>query len=82
MINSRPAQAEELADTVKNPQRFNPQACRDRVLRGGFTILDSALSYLGCYERILSHGLLGEANEPAPVTQPGFVAKQLLPWKD
>lgn len=74
--------AEELVAAVKNPQRFNPQACRARVLRGGFTILDSARGYLKCYERILSHGSLGEAGEPAPVTQPGFVANQLLLWED
>jgi hypothetical protein len=75
------AKAEELAEAVKNPQRFSPQACRDRVLRGGFTILDSARGYLKYYERILNHGTLGEADEPAPVTQPGFVANQLLPWE-
>jgi len=76
------AKAEELAEAVKNPQRFNPLICRDRVLRGGFTIQDSAQGYLKCYERILSHGSLGEPDEPAPVTRPGFVANQLLPWED
>jgi glycosyltransferase involved in cell wall biosynthesis len=76
------AKAEELADAVKNPQRFNPQTCRDRVLRGGFTLLDSVRGFLKCYERILSHGSLCEAGEPAPATQPGFVAKRLLPWED
>jgi glycosyltransferase involved in cell wall biosynthesis len=72
--------AEELAEAVKHPQRFSPQACRDRVLRGGFTHLDTARKYLGCYERILAHGSLGEDGEPAPATKPGFMAKQLLPW--
>jgi glycosyltransferase involved in cell wall biosynthesis len=76
------AKAAELAEAVKNPQRFNPQTCRDRVLRGGFTLLDSARKYVECYERIVNHGSLGEPGEPAPVTQPGFVAKQLLPWED
>jgi hypothetical protein len=76
------ARADELVEAVKNPQRFSPAACRERVLRGRFTHLDMARKYLGCYERILSRGLLGEANEPAPATQPGFVAKQLLPWED
>jgi glycosyltransferase involved in cell wall biosynthesis len=75
------AHAEELAAAVKNPQRFDPQACRDRVLRGGFTIRDSARGYLKCYERILAHGVLGEAGDPAPATQPDFVANDLLPWE-
>jgi glycosyltransferase involved in cell wall biosynthesis len=76
------ARAEELADAVRNPQRFNPQACRDRVLRGGFTLLDSVRGFIKCYERILSHGSLLEANEPAAATQPGFIANELLPWED
>jgi glycosyltransferase involved in cell wall biosynthesis len=72
--------ASELAEAVKNPQRFNPQACRNRVLHGGFTLLDSARKYIECYERILSHGSLNEPGEPLPETRPGFMAKQLLPW--
>jgi len=76
------AKASELAEAVKNPQRFDPQACRDRVLRGGFTLLDSARKYVECYERILNHGSLLEAGELPPATKPGFVAKQLLPWED
>jgi len=74
------AKADELADAVKNPQRFSPAACRDRVLRGGLTHLDMARKYLGCYERILTCGSLLEKDEPVPVTQPGFVANRLLPW--
>jgi glycosyltransferase involved in cell wall biosynthesis len=74
--------AEELAEAVKNPQPFSPQACRDRVLRGGFTIRDSAREYLKCYERILSRGSLGEPGEPAPAARPGFIANELLPWQD
>jgi glycosyltransferase involved in cell wall biosynthesis len=76
------AKAEELADAVRHPERFDPVACRNRVLRGGFTHLDMAKKYLRYYEAILTHGRLGEAGEPAPFTQPGFVAKQLLPWDD
>jgi glycosyltransferase involved in cell wall biosynthesis len=76
------AKADELVEAVKNPQRFSPAACRDRVLRGGFTHLDMARKYLGRYEQILTRGSLGGASEPAPVTQPGFVAKHLLPWED
>jgi glycosyltransferase involved in cell wall biosynthesis len=76
------AKADELAEVVKNPQRFDPAACRNRVSRGGFTHLDMARKYLGCYERILTRGSLLEDGEPVPVTQPGFVAKQLLPWED
>jgi Glycosyl transferases group 1 len=76
------AKADELVEAVKNPQRFSPAACRDRVLRGGFTHLDMARKYLGRYEQILTRGSLGGASEPAPGTQPGFVAKHLLPWED
>ena len=72
----------ELAEAVKHPQRFSPAACRDRVLRGGFTHLDTARKYLGYYERILTHGSLGEGNEPSPATRLGFLAKQLLPWEN
>jgi hypothetical protein len=74
--------ASELAEAVKNPQRFSPHACRDRVRHGGFTLLDSARKYVEHYERILSHGFLNEPGEPPPATQPGFNAKQLLPWND
>jgi glycosyltransferase involved in cell wall biosynthesis len=76
------AQADELADAVKNPQRFSPQKCRDHVLQEGFTHLDMARKYIGYYERVLNHGSLLEPGEPPPATQPGFIAKQLLPWKD
>jgi glycosyltransferase involved in cell wall biosynthesis len=76
------ARADELVEAVKNPQRFNPATCHDRVLRGGFTHLDMARKYLGCYEQVLTHGSLGNASKLVPVTQPGFVAKQLLPWED
>jgi len=76
------AQAEELAGAVKNPQRFSPQKCRDRVLRDGFTHLDMAKNYLKFYERVLGRGSLLEEGESPPVTQPGFVAKQLLPWEN
>jgi glycosyltransferase involved in cell wall biosynthesis len=76
------AKACELAEAVRNARRFDPQACRNRVLRGGFTLLDSARKYVAYYERILTRGSLGETNEPPPVTRAGFVAKQLLPWED
>jgi hypothetical protein len=81
-VGALSAKAAELAEVVKNPRRFSPQTCRDRVLRGGFTLMDSARKYVECYERIVTHGSLGEPDEPAPVTKPGFVAKQLLPWED
>ena len=76
------ARADELVEAVKSPQWFNPVTCRDRVLRGGFTHLNMAWKYLGCYERFLTRGLPGEPAEPVPATRPGFVAKQLLPWED
>ena len=74
--------AEELAEAVKNPQRFNPAACRNRVLRNGFTHLDMARKYLACYERILTHGSLDDGQPVTPFTRPGFVSNQLLPWTD
>jgi hypothetical protein len=76
------AKASELAEAAVSPQRFDPAACRDRVLRGGFTHLDMARHYLRYYERVLVHGRLGEIEEPAPATVPGFDAKQLLPWSE
>ena len=74
--------ADELAEAVKNPQRYYPRDCRDRVVRGGFTLLDAARKYVQYYERILSHGSLNEPGEPPPATRPGFFAKQLLPWNE
>jgi glycosyltransferase involved in cell wall biosynthesis len=76
------AKAEELAEAVKHPQRFSPRVCRDRVLRGGFTILDTARGYLKYYEQVLNRGTLGESGEPPPATRPGFEANRLLPWED
>jgi len=81
-VGALSTRASELAEAVKNPRRFSPQACRDRVLHGGFTLLDSARKYVECYERVLTRGSLLEPGEPPPVTKPGFVAKQLLPWED
>jgi glycosyltransferase involved in cell wall biosynthesis len=76
------ASALDLIEAVRNPARFQPDACRARVLKGGFTHLDMARSYLLYYQKILSHGRLGEADEPAPATAPGFSANELLPWHD
>ena len=76
------AKAAELAEAVRNPARFDPAACRNRILRGGFTHLDMARKYLGFYERILTRGSLGETGEPAPEAQTGFVTKQLFRWED
>ena len=76
------ARAAELAEVVKNPGRFKPETCRNHVLNGGFTHLDMARKYIAYYEKVLATGRLGEANEPAPQTQPGFDANRLLPWED
>src|SRR5208282_4045012 len=46
------ASAVELVAAVKNPQRFNPRACLNRVLNGGFTHLDMAKKYLRHYEAV------------------------------
>jgi glycosyltransferase involved in cell wall biosynthesis len=74
------AKAAELAEVVRNPQKFDPAACRDRVRQGGFTHSDMARKYIGYYERILAHGRIDDAN--APATAPGFNPKELLPWED
>jgi glycosyltransferase involved in cell wall biosynthesis len=74
------AKAAELAEVVRNPQQFDPAACRDRVRQGGFTHSDMARKYVGYYERILAHGTIDDAN--APATVPGFNPRELLPWED
>jgi glycosyltransferase involved in cell wall biosynthesis len=73
--------ANELANGIKDPTRFSPLKCREHILKNGFTHLDMARSYLRYYEAVLAHGRLGDKNEPLPVTAPGFIAKELLPWK-
>jgi glycosyltransferase involved in cell wall biosynthesis len=76
------SRASELVETATHPERFSPAACRERVLRGGFTHLDMARKYLDLYAQILARGRLGETPEPEPVTRPDFDAKRLLPWTD
>jgi glycosyltransferase involved in cell wall biosynthesis len=76
------ADADELAEAVRNPQRFKPSACRKRILNGGFTNLDMARKYLGYYEKILTTGSLLDSGEAPAATMPDFDAKKLLPWKD
>jgi len=76
------ANAAELAEAAKNPMRFKPQACLNRVLNGGFTHFDMAQKYLRHYEAVLARGRLGEQNEPPPAIIPGFDSKQLLPWNE
>jgi glycosyltransferase involved in cell wall biosynthesis len=74
------ASADELAEAVRNPQRFTLSACRDRVLKGGFTYLDMARKYLSYYEKVLTRGTLLDAGEAPAATIPGFDPKPLLPW--
>ena len=74
--------AEELAEAVRHPERYQPSACRDRVLHGGFTLQDSARGYVRCYQQILEQGSLGGPGEAPPATRPGFIAKELLPWEN
>lgn len=66
---------------VSDPTPFKPADCRERVLRGGFTHLDMARKYVSYYEKILTTGRLGAADEPSPETAPGFEANDLLPWE-
>jgi len=74
------ANAEELADAVRNPRRFTPVACRERIFNGGFTNLDMARKYLMYYEKILTTGSILDAGESPAATLPDFDAKTLLPW--
>jgi glycosyltransferase involved in cell wall biosynthesis len=74
------AKAEELAEAVKNPQRFNPVMCRSRVLEH-FTYKEMAKKYLSYYEQILTRGSLDE-EKLSPQTSDDFDAKKLLPWEN
>jgi hypothetical protein len=67
---------------VRNPQRFKPSTCRERILNGGFTNMDMARKYLGYYEKILTTGSLLDPGEAPAATVPDFDAKTLLPWKE
>jgi len=74
--------ARDLVEAIRHPARFDPEACRTRVLDGGFTHLDMARNYLRYYETVLTQGQLGEANEAPPGTIPGFDYRQSLPWDE
>ncbi|HXT11717.1 MAG TPA: glycosyltransferase [Candidatus Angelobacter sp.] len=70
-----------LADAARNPRRFKPSECRDRVLKGGFTHMDMARKYLTYYEKILTTGSLLDPGESPAATLPDFDPKKLLPWQ-
>jgi Glycosyl transferases group 1 len=74
--------ARDLVEAIRNPARFDPEACRTRVLEGGFTHLDMARNYLRYYETVLTRGQLGEAEEAPPGTILGFDYRQPLPWDE
>ena len=74
------ADADALAEAVKHPERFKASACRERVLKGGFTSMDMARKYLGYYEKILATGSLQEPGEAPGATVADFEGKKLLPW--
>ena len=76
------ANADELAEAARNPQRFTPLACRERVMNGGFTNMDMARKYLRYYEKILTTGSLLDPGEAPGATLPDFDGKRLLPWAD
>lgn len=73
------ADASELLQGLKS-RRFSPQACRARVLQGGFTHLDMARKYLGLYATVLESGSLrpGTPELRCRFREP---AETLLPWK-
>jgi glycosyltransferase involved in cell wall biosynthesis len=75
------ANGDELADAVRNSQRYKPSVCREHVINNGFTHLDMTRKYLRCYEKILTTGSLLDEGESPGATLPDFDAKQLLPWE-
>ncbi len=75
------ADAEGLAEAVRHPDRFKPSACRERVLKGGFTHMDMARKYVMYYEKILATGSVLDAGEEAAATVAGFDGKTLLEWR-
>jgi len=81
-VGALSASADELAEAVRNPQRFKPSACRDRVLNGGFTCMAMARKYLIYYEKVLSTGSLLDPGESPAATLPDFDPKKLLPWEE
>jgi glycosyltransferase involved in cell wall biosynthesis len=76
------ANADELAEAAGNPKRFRPSACRERVIKGGFTHMEMARKYLMYYEKVLTTGSLLDPGESPAATVPGFDAKTLLRWED
>jgi glycosyltransferase involved in cell wall biosynthesis len=78
MLSARGA---DLLEAARHPQKFSPEACRERVLKGGFTHLDMAKNYLAYYERIVARGRLGPEGAEPPQTVAGFFANRLLPWE-
>lgn len=79
------ASAGELAEALRNPQRFSSSACRQRVLEGGLTHLDMAKKYLHYYTNVLGEGNL-EGVRGAPAVVPSLRSgewdgKSLLEWR-
>lgn len=72
--------AADLASAVLDPARFNPEACRQRVVDGGFTHLDMARKYIAYYEKVLADGTLGEPDQSCSQNAPGFDPQRLLDW--
>lgn len=81
-VGALSTRATDLAEAVRNPNRFRPSECRARVCNGGFTHLDMARKYVSFYEIVLARGSLLNAGEPAPATIQSFNPKKLLPWDD
>jgi len=74
------ANADDLAEAVRHPERFKPSVCRERVVSGGFTSMDMARKYVMYYEKILATGSVLDAGDAAAATLPDFDGKKLLPW--
>jgi glycosyltransferase involved in cell wall biosynthesis len=55
---------------------YSPAVCRERVSQG-FTAQQMAERYLDYYSQVVQSGSLSKTE---PVTLPGFLAQELLPW--
>ncbi len=56
---------------------YSPAVCRERVFQG-FTAQQMAERYLDYYSQVVQSGSLSKTE---PVTLPGFLAQELLPWR-
>ncbi|MBI3558678.1 MAG: glycosyltransferase [Deltaproteobacteria bacterium] len=76
------ANGRDLVDALKDPGRFSPERCRQRIYEG-FSDRQMAQAYLGYYESVLRTGRIGDNSVDNPHTLDrgaGLSARSLLPW--